>query len=70
MSPVSSVLHTEVTVSIGLKTGYKQNSRLKYMTLIQNIMENRLRHASGPVLYNHSVVKVKLYSFSASQRVV
>ena len=27
--------------------GYKHNSRLKYMNLIQNTMENRLRHAIG-----------------------
>ena len=39
----------------GNKKGYQQNIRSKYMTLIQNKTENRLRRASGPVCYNHSV---------------
>ena len=43
MSQVSPVFYTEETLSIGLK--YK----LKVRTLIQNITENRLRHARDPV---------------------
>ena len=43
----------------------EQNSRPKYMTLIQNIMENRLRHASGPV-HNHSVTWIPPTPKSAS----
>ena len=37
----------------GKKKGYKQNSRLKYMNLMQNRMENRLRRASDPVHTNN-----------------
>ena len=38
----------------GYLKGYKQNSRSKYMNLIQNIAENRLICASGPVRDTHS----------------
>ena len=40
--------------------GYKQNSRSKNMTLIQNITENRLRRASGSVDTNHSFTEINI----------
>ena len=50
MLPVSLVFHTEETESIG-----KGSFQTQVLTLIQNITENRLRHARGPVHYIESV---------------
>ena len=71
MSPVSPVFHTEVIVSIGLKNklrvviGEKQDwvrarFQIEVLTHIQNLMENRLRHARGHVHFTKSVTYIKL----------
>ena len=39
----------------------KDRFQIKVLTLVQNIMENRLRHAIGPVHYIESVTFIRSY---------
>ena len=66
MSPGSPVFLTKVRASIGLKNKLRVGTfgkqdwvntdlQIEGLTLIQNIRENRLRHARGPVQNTESV---------------
>ena len=57
--PFNSISYWTTHHSLG-KMGYKQNSRSKYMKIIQNKMEDSLRHASGPV---HTTIPLHLYRY-------